>query len=97
MKKKQFTIIVNGNRFGEYYVNGLNEEGYFSKWRITYNYYPEYEEYKLFNVENIDYNLRPYEIKKQTISRTKEWYDKIKFAKGDYPYWFEELEKEVSN
>ena len=95
MKKKQFTIVVQGNRFGDYYVNGLNEEGMFSKWKIEYNYYPKYEEYKQVNVEIVDYNLRPYEISKRTLERTKEFYDTIHFANEDYPYWLRELEKEV--
>jgi len=94
-KRKQFTIVVQGNRFGEYYVDGLNEEGMFSKWRITYRYYPEWNEYKQIGVENINYNLRPREISTRTIERTKEYFDTIHSSHEDYPYWLRELEKEV--
>lgn len=91
IKRKQFTIIARGNRCGEYYVNGLNEEGMYSKWCVTYRYYPKWDDYKQINVENIDYNLRPREISTKTIKRTKEFYDTIHQAKGEYPYWLDQL------
>jgi len=92
MKRKQFTIISRGNRFGQYYVNGLNDKGTFSKWKLEYKYYPEYNEYKLINVENVTYNLRSYDLSDKVIKRSKYYYKNIDNPL-QIPEWLEELEK----
>lgn len=95
MKRKQFTIIMRGNRFGEYLTNGLSDDGFYTKWRVKYHYYPEYEEYKEMEVKSLEASMTSSDISEKLLERTKDWYDAIHMANGDYPYWLEQLEKEV--
>ena len=87
-KEKQFTIIMKGNRFGDY----LSEttEGY-TKWRVKYKYYNKTNEYHLKDCKVIECNVREREITDQLIKRTKEWYQAIYM--DCCPVWLEELEK----
>ena len=88
-KQKQFTIIMKGNRFGDYLSNTM--DGYYTKWQVKYNYYPEYNEYKMVDCKLIENNIRKKEITDQLIQRTADWYNAIYM---DCPEWVYQL-KEV--
>lgn len=93
--KKQFTIITNGGVLGNYFVDCV--DGYYSKWLLKYKHYRKYNDYLEQSVENKDTNLTIEDITKRDIERTKRWYDEVHRARGDYPLWLEDLEKQLDN
>jgi len=91
MKRKQFTIVMYGNRFGDYLSNTM--DGFYTRWTIKYNYNQEYKHYKLKDVKVKNISLSPSEITERDIKRTIDYYNKIYLAGNDLPYWLEQLIK----
>ena len=91
MKRKQFTIVAYGNRFGDYLSKTM--QGYYTRWTIKYNYNQEYKHYKLKDVKVKNISLSPSEITERDIKRTIDYYNKIHLAGNDLPYWLEVLIK----
>ena len=91
MKRKQFTIVAYGNRFGDYLSETM--QGYYTRWTIKYNYNQEYKHYKLKDVKVKNISLSPSEITERDIKRTIDYYNKIHLAGNDLPYWLEVLIK----
>ena len=91
-KQKQFTIIMKGNRFGDYLSETM--DGYYTKWQVKYRYYSDYNEYHLKEVKVKGISLSESEITDQLIERTEEWYQEVHHAGiGGTPIWLRELKK----
>lgn len=94
-KRKQFTIVAPGNRFGEYLTDGMSGDGWYTKWQITVRVRREIDGFTIAKISDVkakEISLRKQDIKQQTIQRTKEWYD-FQYGEGEYPYWLKELIK----
>ncbi len=96
MQYKQYTIVIPGNRFGEFLSETM--EGYYTKWRVKYriNKYNGREYMTLVDVKAKEISLSPSEISKRTIERTMDFYDdtQIPDPARAYPAWLEELKNQ---
>lgn len=94
MKRKQYTIIMPGNRFGEYLSDTM--EGYYTRWTVIFDCDPDYEEYEIFDVKVRDINLSKDEMKMRDINRTFDYFAEVHDAeRSGYPCWLTELRNEV--
>ena len=90
MRRKQFTIIMFGNRFGDYLSETM--EGYYTKWLLKYNYYKGHiGHYQLKDVRVKKISLNASEISIKDIKRTINYYNQIHKANNDLPYWLKQL------
>lgn len=89
MKRKQFTIITYGNRFGDYLSDTM--DGFYTKWLLNYSYDEFYKHYKLTNVKVKKISLSPSEITKRDIKRTIDYYNDVHKMGNDIPFWLEQL------
>ena len=91
---KQYTIIIWGNRFGKYYSETLT--GYWTKWVLKYKTHGnrKYTDYELIDAYDKEINVAENQINSQLIERTKEYYDEVHNADGEYPRLLRELEEE---
>ena len=91
IERKEFIIIQQGNKFKEKFTtNTLNEKGFFTKWKIGYNYNIETERYTRITTKSIQHNIEADDIEKSTIKKTKEWYNSVEDA--EHPIWLRKLE-----
>jgi len=92
-KYKQFTIVMPGNRFGDYLSETM--DGYYTKWEVRYLVKGKYE-YHLKNVKVKGISLSEEDIDMKLINRTFDWYAEVHQAeKGGYPTWIKDLREKI--
>lgn len=87
---KQYTIVMYGNRFGDYLSETM--DGYYTKWELKFRKRSKYD-YGLLDAQVKEVSLSENEISDRLIKRTKEFYDDVHQV-GEYPYWLKLIIKE---